>query len=118
MLEALDPLPLLRALHERGVEYVVVGGFALNAHGVIRVTKDLDIVPNPSERNLDSRIWTISGGSPAAEPCLLRPQWPVARDFSSLRLTELEGAEMLTGSSHLSKLIVPASEPPLVICSG
>lgn len=46
MPEALDPFPLLRALHERGVEYIVVGGFAVNAHGVIRVTKDLDIVPS------------------------------------------------------------------------
>lgn len=59
MPEALDPLPLLRALHERGVEYVVVGGFAVNAHGVIRVTKDLDIVPDPTDRNLDRLANTL-----------------------------------------------------------
>jgi hypothetical protein len=53
MPEALDPLPLLRALHERGVEYIVVGGFAVNAHGFIRVTKDLDIVPSPTRDNLE-----------------------------------------------------------------
>jgi hypothetical protein len=52
MPDALDPLPLLRALHERGIEHIVVGGFAVNAHGFIRVTKDLDIVPNPGPRNL------------------------------------------------------------------
>jgi hypothetical protein len=52
MPEALDPFPLLRALHERGVEYIVVEGFAVNAHGVIRVTKDLDIVPSPTNQNL------------------------------------------------------------------
>jgi hypothetical protein len=51
MPEALDPLPLLRALHERGIEHIVVGGFAVNAHGFIRVTKDLDIVPNPAREN-------------------------------------------------------------------
>ncbi|MFI5009548.1 MAG: hypothetical protein ACHQDY_04660 [Solirubrobacterales bacterium] len=50
---ALDPLQLLTALHDRGIEYIVVGGFAVNAHGFIRVTKDLDIVPNPSAENLD-----------------------------------------------------------------
>lgn len=33
MPDALDPLPLLRALHERGIEHIVVGGFAVNAHG-------------------------------------------------------------------------------------
>jgi hypothetical protein len=52
MPDALDPEPLLKYLHEREVEHIVVGGFAVNAHGVIRVTKDLDIVPNPAEKNL------------------------------------------------------------------
>ena len=52
MPDALDPLPLLRALHERGVEHIVVGGFAVNAHGFIRVTKDLDIVPSPNKENI------------------------------------------------------------------
>ncbi|HYM54737.1 MAG TPA: hypothetical protein VES97_05200 [Solirubrobacteraceae bacterium] len=52
MPEALDPLPLLRRLHESGIEHIVVGGFAVNAHGYIRVTKDLDIVPRPAEENL------------------------------------------------------------------
>ncbi len=53
MPEALDPLPLLSALHERGIEHIVVGGFAVNAHGFIRVTKDLDVVPNPAQQNLE-----------------------------------------------------------------
>lgn len=53
MSDALDPLPLLRALHERGIEHIVVGGFAVNAHGFIRVTKDLDIVPSSDQRNLE-----------------------------------------------------------------
>lgn len=53
MPDALDPLPLLRALHERGIEHIVVGGFAVNAHGFIRVTKDLDIVPSPTQENLE-----------------------------------------------------------------
>jgi predicted nucleotidyltransferase len=52
MSEALDPVPLLRRLHERGIEHIVVGGFAVNAHGYIRVTKDLDIVPRPAAENL------------------------------------------------------------------
>lgn len=52
MSEALDPLPLLQALHKRGIEHIVVGGFAVNAHGFIRVTKDLDIVPRRTEENL------------------------------------------------------------------
>ena len=53
MTEALDPIPLLRFLRERGIEHIVIGGFAVNAHGFIRVSKDLDIVPDPSRENLE-----------------------------------------------------------------
>jgi hypothetical protein len=53
MSEALDPLPLLRALHERGIAYIVVAGVAVSARGFIRATKDLDIVPSPAAENLE-----------------------------------------------------------------
>lgn len=43
---------LLRRLSEAGVEFVVVGGLALNAWGVIRGTKDVDIVVSPEPGNL------------------------------------------------------------------
>ena len=35
-----------------GVDYIVVGGVAGTLHGTPRLTFDLDIVPEPSERNL------------------------------------------------------------------
>lgn len=53
MPDALDPLPLLRYLSERGVEHIVIGGFAVSAHGHVRASKDLDIVPNPAPENLE-----------------------------------------------------------------
>jgi hypothetical protein len=43
---------LLRTLREHGVDLVIIGGFALSAHGVIRATKDVDIVPDPDPANL------------------------------------------------------------------
>jgi hypothetical protein len=49
----LDADALLRRLTAAGVQYVVVGGFAVIAHGVIRATKDLDICPEPERPNLD-----------------------------------------------------------------
>lgn len=52
MKDVLDPEPLLRALHDAGVDHVIIGGFAVNAHGVIRPSKDLDIVPDPDPENL------------------------------------------------------------------
>jgi len=42
--KVLNPEPLLRALHDAGVRHVIIGGFAVNAHGVIRPSKDLDIM--------------------------------------------------------------------------
>lgn len=49
---AFDPAALFRRLHGAGVRYVVVGGFAVIAHGVQRSTKDLDICPEPDPANL------------------------------------------------------------------
>lgn len=44
--------PLLRLLDGHRVQFVIIGGFALSAHGVIRGTKDIDIVPDPRPENL------------------------------------------------------------------
>lgn len=40
------------ALHEGGVEFVLIGGWAVNAHGYERPTRDVDITPNPDRENL------------------------------------------------------------------
>jgi predicted nucleotidyltransferase len=43
---------LLRRLSEAGVEFVLVGGLAVNAWGVVRGTKDVDIVVAIDSENL------------------------------------------------------------------
>jgi len=35
---------IFRALNGAGVQYLVVGGLAVNAHGYLRFTKDIDFV--------------------------------------------------------------------------
>ena len=47
-----DLRSLLDALDSHGVEFVVIGGVAVGAHGFIRGTEDLDVVPNPDPDNL------------------------------------------------------------------
>lgn len=42
----------MRRLHAAGVRHVLIGGLAVNAHGVIRSTKDVDICPAPDPENL------------------------------------------------------------------
>lgn len=48
----LNPRALLAVLAAHGVEFVIIGGFSLAAHGYVRATKDLDIVPAPTPTNL------------------------------------------------------------------
>ena len=49
----LDVGGILAALHKADVRFVVIGGFAVGAHGYPRATKDLDIVPDPAPENLN-----------------------------------------------------------------
>ncbi len=44
-------LNLLRLFHAAGVEYAVVGGYAVIAHGFPRTTGDLDVLVRPTEAN-------------------------------------------------------------------
>lgn len=48
----LDGRSLLAALVASEVEFVVIGGLAVGAHGFPRATKDIDIVPSPERSNL------------------------------------------------------------------
>ncbi len=47
-----NPEALFRRLHDAGVRYVTIGGWAVNAHGHRRFTGDLDICPDPDPDNL------------------------------------------------------------------
>ena len=53
MIPALDVAELLRRVHDARVEHVLIGGLAVNAHGVIRSTQDVDICPSPDPQNLE-----------------------------------------------------------------
>lgn len=44
-------ISLLAAFAAAKVEYAVVGGVAVNAHGYVRATNDLDIFIRPTEEN-------------------------------------------------------------------
>lgn len=45
-------LSVLRALGSHGVRYAIVGGVALNVHGLVRATVDIDVFVDPSEENI------------------------------------------------------------------
>lgn len=47
------PELLVAALNGAHARYVIVGGLAVGAHGVVRATRDLDIVCAPDPQNMD-----------------------------------------------------------------
>ena len=52
-MNALDRLPdLLAALNAEGVEYVLFGGQAVNLHGILRFTDDIDLFVAPAPENI------------------------------------------------------------------
>lgn len=53
------PERIVAALNAGDVAYVVVGGLAVAAHGVVRATRDLDVVPDPGTENLDRLAETL-----------------------------------------------------------
>lgn len=53
-----DVKRLARYFDEAGVEYAIIGGYALAAHGISRFTEDIDVLVNPSAAN--SRRWIVA----------------------------------------------------------
>lgn len=53
-----DVKTLVRYLTEAGAEYVLVGGYAIAAHGFNRFSEDIDILVDPSAEN--SRRWILA----------------------------------------------------------
>jgi hypothetical protein len=43
---------IFATLDAHGVEYVVVGGIAVQVHGHVRMTNDVDLIPSPTPENL------------------------------------------------------------------
>ncbi len=48
-----DPMAMLAALTDKGVEYVVIGGLAANLQGSDLITYDADVTPSREPANLD-----------------------------------------------------------------
>jgi hypothetical protein len=82
---------MLGVLAEHGVDFVIIGGFALSAHGVVRGTKDIDVVPDPRPDNI---------GRLAAALRALNAEVMLAEDFdpSELGLVPDEGGLSLGGN--------------------
>jgi hypothetical protein len=47
-----DARAILQVLDRHGVDYLLVGGFAVIAYGYVRLTVDVDILPSPDRSNM------------------------------------------------------------------
>ena len=67
---------MLSALNDAGVDYLVVGAYAMAAHGCPRATGDIDFWVRPTEENA-ARVWRalIAFGAPTSQIAL--------KDFST-----------------------------------
>lgn len=64
------PEEIFGAFGEARVDYVTVGGFAVIAHGVVRATVDVDVIPDPEPANLQRLAHALIalGAEPEGEP--------------------------------------------------
>ena len=93
---------ILLELAVHGVDFVVVGGVAVQAHGHVRATRDLDVVPGPDLVNLSrlgEALAALGAGLVRAgaavdvtDPQLLRraPLVPLLTTYGRLDLLNIE----------------------------
>lgn len=73
----LDFQAIFKGLHELGVDYLVVGGLAVNFHGVPRMTYDIDLMILLQPENIFKLVAKLTQWSyrpkipvdPTEEPC-------------------------------------------------
>lgn len=109
---------LLSALTDSGVEFIVVGGAAANAHGVARLTFDLDIVYRRTAENIRRIVAAISPLHPylRGAPPGLPFRWDERTVASGLNFTlitnlgELDLLGEITGGGGYDALLPHAVE--------
>ena len=87
VIRRLEPESLLDVLAKHEVDYLVIGGFAVAAHGHPRATKDIDICPEPSDANLGRLVAALE--ELEAEPIGLdefEGEFDVAPDLDGMKM--------------------------------
>jgi hypothetical protein len=126
-----DLRSLLEILTEQGVRFVVIGGVAVGAHGYVRGTEDLDLVPDPDPGNLkrltvaleelESTLPTVEGRAfdPETDARVIRRGGNVT---ALTRFGELDVVQRARGVPSYSQLAEDAVESellgiPVRVCS-
>lgn len=126
-----DLRSLLEALNAKGVRFVVIGGVAVGAHGYVRGTEDLDLVPDPDPENLDLLTKALTDLESTLPTVAERPFDPstdagvIRRGGNVTAMTRFGGLDIVQrarGVPSYSQLIDDAVESdllgvPVLVCS-
>lgn len=102
-----QPMGLIVRLIEGGVDFVVVGGVAVVLHALPRFTKDLDIVYDPRDENLQHLAKVLS--DVRARLRGIDEDVPFVPDARTLRQTQILTLE--TDDGGLDLLLAPDGAP-------
>jgi hypothetical protein len=125
-----DLAGLVAALNAGGIRYVVIGGIAVSAHGHVRATEDLDIVPDPDAENLD-RLGNVlvqldarleANRDRGIDPAIRQQLYRGANLTVTTALGDLDIVQRLPGIPNWPELERDAEETsladiPLAVCS-
>ncbi len=103
--DTFHPRELFQALARHQVEYVTVGGIAVQAHGGQRVTRDLDVAIAASRENLDR----LAGALSDLDARMLGPDGQRSRSVpSAALLASGDQWHLVTVYGRLDVLTLPA----------
>jgi hypothetical protein len=96
------PDRIFAALASHEVAYVAVGGIALIAHGVVRATVDVDLIPSPDPANLERLAGAIRSldGVPHGEPQTEVTAELLARDANMRFVTSAGQVDLLRAAQY------------------
>lgn len=121
-----EPERVVHALNAAGVSYVVVGGLAVAAHGVVRATRDLDLVADSEPANMERLAGALGklGGEHPVDSALTADN--LARPISMKVLTRVGEVHVLNrmpgtpafSEIHADRVLVEiADDVEVPICS-
>jgi hypothetical protein len=91
-----DVLTVARLLNHQGARYILVGGYALAAHGYVRMTEDVDIAVSPDMENAKKWIAALAGLPDGTTRELQGEKDPFQSDYlHAIRINDLFTVDVL-----------------------
>jgi hypothetical protein len=123
-----DVVQLARRLNRHGVRYVLVGGYALAAHGLVRLTTDIDIAVAPDTDNNQRWVAALAELPDGVAAELAGETDPFAGDLlHAIRINDeftvdimpsVAGVPFTTLEQHAEPLVVDGETIPVLNLQG